>query len=401
MGKYEYDYSRVVAGDVVICLLDYKDSCGTFTKDKIYITDGNNQIKSDLSNGYSGGDTDFGRQHFKKLRVEDSNCIIDGDTVVLMERLTSATAGNVFSVDKLVYNGLNLIVNPTIKFKQTPLKEKFKRLILKDEEITKPGKIEVGDVVRVTKRLNIQDSAYLDIGEKFTVFKVFENDIYYRDGFSKNIRDVELVRKGLVKRGKCMYDSSDGCYEVIEDGMYSPEQQVAALVQLRDLYGVSYQDLVELCKAYIPNRYVDITTGMVCKGKDTQNMEQTGNLPEKKEDKMMNNKVEAQLDENKRAVILAAEITAGKVLNNKVVQLIKPKLPMMIRGYADSPLVNVAVANIVGMAIKQYAFNNPKARQVSDLMLKASALQAMEAFDVEGMLNDLLEGINLPELSQG
>jgi hypothetical protein len=39
----------------------------------------------------------------------------------------------------------------------------------------------------------------IGVGEMFTVRKVFEDDVYYRDGFALNYMDVELVTKKEVK----------------------------------------------------------------------------------------------------------------------------------------------------------------------------------------------------------
>ena len=111
----------------------------------------------------------------------------------------------------------------------------------------------------------------------------------------------------------------------------------------------------------------------------------------------MKSAITTQMDNNKAAAIMAAEITAGKVLNNKVVSIIKPKMPMMVRGYMDSPLASVAIANLVGIALKQYMPNNDKATKVSELMLNASALQLMESFNIEQLLDELLAGVKLPE----
>lgn len=119
----------------------------------------------------------------------------------------------------------------------------------------------------------------------------------------------------------------------------------------------------------------------------------------KKETKLMSN-LKEQGTKNKEAAILAARITAGKAINKKVIKMVKPKLPMMARGYADSPFASVVLANIVGMAIKQYAPDNKRAEQIADLMLEASAFQAIEGFDVEGMIDDLLKGVKLPKLEK-
>ena len=103
-----------------------------------------------------------------------------------------------------------------------------------------------------------------------------------------------------------------------------------------------------------------------------------------------------QLQEVKVASINAAELKAGQIINAQVIKLVKPKLPMMLRGYADSPVASVVLANVVGIALKQYAPDNAKLAKLSSLMLNAAALDAVDAFNIDGLVDDLLAGVKLP-----
>lgn len=100
---------------------------------------------------------------------------------------------------------------------------------------------------------------------------------------------------------------------------------------------------------------------------------------------------------NKDAAVLAAKLEAGKILNRQVIKLIKPKLHPLVRGYADSPLASVVLANVVGFAIKQYAGDNAKADQLAEMMLQASAVESMSALNIEGLIDDLLSSVKLPK----
>ena len=100
---------------------------------------------------------------------------------------------------------------------------------------------------------------------------------------------------------------------------------------------------------------------------------------------------------NKDAAILAAKLEAGKILNKQVIKLIKPKLHPLVRGYADSPLASVVLANIVGFAIKQYAGDNAKAGQLAEMMLQASAVESISALNIDGLIDDLLSSVKLPK----
>jgi hypothetical protein len=109
-------------------------------------------------------------------------------------------------------------------------------------------------------------------------------------------------------------------------------------------------------------------------------------------------KVSQQLEKNKSAALAAAKITAGKAINNKLMKLVKPKLPMMMRGYTDSPFAKVVLANATGLAIQQFLPDNKKANKAAELMLNAAALQMLESFDLEGMLDELLKGAKIEKV---
>lgn len=55
--------------------------------------------------------------------------------------------------------------------------------------------IKAGDIVR---RITHNPNSAIAKGETFTVHKVFENNIYYRDGFALNYEEVELVEPKLL-----------------------------------------------------------------------------------------------------------------------------------------------------------------------------------------------------------
>ena len=107
------------------------------------------------------------------------------------------------------------------------------------------------------------------------------------------------------------------------------------------------------------------------------------------------NTAAALVGQNKDNAISVARVTAGKAINKKLVSLVKPKLPMMARGFADNPIFALAMANAIAFGIKNYT-ENSKANLAADMMLEAAAFQTAEAFEIDDMIEDLLDGISLP-----
>ena len=107
-----------------------------------------------------------------------------------------------------------------------------------------------------------------------------------------------------------------------------------------------------------------------------------------KDAKNMN--VSAIIERTKKATVTAAEIQAGKAIAVAVVKAVKPRLPMLARGYADHPLFPVLIG--VGMvAASEYLPDQKvsgKVKKAADLMLVAAMLDgADKLLDVEGWID--------------
>lgn len=100
------------------------------------------------------------------------------------------------------------------------------------------------------------------------------------------------------------------------------------------------------------------------------------------------------LDQNKQAAIIAGKMEAGRILNKQVIKQIKPHIPMFVRGYLDTTLAPVVVANLVA-AIGNHT-QNRRVQQVSELMLLAAADTTVQSFNLDKIIDDVLAGVKLP-----
>lgn len=101
---------------------------------------------------------------------------------------------------------------------------------------------------------------------------------------------------------------------------------------------------------------------------------------------------------NTDAAKLAAKITVGNVLNENVTKLIAPKLPMMVRGYADSALGKAFIANAVSAALIHFAPTNRNAQLAAEAMINSAMLEFAASFNIEAMINELIAGVDLSVL---
>lgn len=97
------------------------------------------------------------------------------------------------------------------------------------------------------------------------------------------------------------------------------------------------------------------------------------------------------ISSNKSAMIAAAQLKAGSVLNAAAVASLKKSgaVPMMLRGYLDSPLAAVVVANVANVAAGYTT--NAKVKQAAGLMMQAAAVDVVNLVDIEGLIAKLID----------
>lgn len=122
----------------------------------------------------------------------------------------------------------------------------------------------------------------------------------------------------------------------------------------------------------------------------------------KKESTMItpNFNAKAIMDQNKDALLLAAKIEVGEAAVKQVSKIVRKQMPMMIRGYAELPVFDILVANLVVMSIKQFAPENEKAQIIADAMLLAAMQKQMREFNIPQMVDEFVSGIDVSAITR-
>lgn len=102
---------------------------------------------------------------------------------------------------------------------------------------------------------------------------------------------------------------------------------------------------------------------------------------------------------NKSAVVAVAKLEAGRIAIKQVSRVVTPKLPMMIRGYADSEIGRLVMANLFNFAVTQFAANNQNAQLVADAMLEGAMLEMLQKFNFEEMINEVVNKVDISKLT--
>lgn len=96
-------------------------------------------------------------------------------------------------------------------------------------------------------------------------------------------------------------------------------------------------------------------------------------------------------DQNKKAVTNAALLEAGRIANNELAKLAAKQLPMMVRGYADSPVGKLVIANLASMSLQQFRPNDSKLKYLSDAMLASAFQEAIQTLNIDKLISDFTE----------
>lgn len=95
---------------------------------------------------------------------------------------------------------------------------------------------------------------------------------------------------------------------------------------------------------------------------------------------------------NKSAVTTAAQLEAGRIANKYASKLISGKLPMMVRGYADTPVARLLLANTVSFVASNYSEKlgdkSAIVQSVADAMVVSAYSEMLAHFDIDSFIEE-------------
>jgi hypothetical protein len=95
----------------------------------------------------------------------------------------------------------------------------------------------------------------------------------------------------------------------------------------------------------------------------------------------------------------ALTLEAARILNDTLVKVVTPKLPIMVRGYAKTPLGKAVIANALNIAMEAALVNVPAGdvrKKVAEAAVVMSYQEFLAGFKAEDMLAELF---NTPALA--
>ena len=81
---------------------------------------------------------------------------------------------------------------------------------------------------------------------------------------------------------------------------------------------------------------------------------------------------------------------AGRIANNQLAKLVGAKAPLMLKGYVNTPLGKLIIANLAQLALERFQPNNTQAAVLSKAMMVQAYQEVIQLIDVEGVIDELL-----------
>lgn len=100
---------------------------------------------------------------------------------------------------------------------------------------------------------------------------------------------------------------------------------------------------------------------------------------------------------NKDAVKSAAVLEAGRVSNNVAAKLLAEQAPLMLKGYIDTPVGRLIIANAASMAVRELRANDKRLTALTEAMLTAAYAEAFAKIDVQALIEKVLDHVQIKE----
>ena len=102
------------------------------------------------------------------------------------------------------------------------------------------------------------------------------------------------------------------------------------------------------------------------------------------------------LDANKAGFKESASRRGGKIINDRLINLIKPKLPFGTAHMVDNEFGRFVMANALAALAVKFGESQPKLLLAAEMSVKDASDQFLGSFELEKIIDELLDGIDLP-----
>ncbi len=112
-------------------------------------------------------------------------------------------------------------------------------------------------------------------------------------------------------------------------------------------------------------------------------------------DTSMSQVVQQLINTNTDCAVSAGFLEAGRIANNTVVKLASKHLPPMVRGYADTPIGKLVIANAAQFTAARLRPQDTRLQKLTKAMIVEAYQELYQEFDIEQMLDDMLDNSSI------
>lgn len=86
----------------------------------------------------------------------------------------------------------------------------------------------------------------------------------------------------------------------------------------------------------------------------------------------------------------AAFLEAGRIANNTAAKFVASKAPLMVKGYVDTAVGKLIIANAAAVAVEKFRPTDRKLARLANAMITEAYQEVYRIVDIEKMLNEML-----------
>ena len=104
------------------------------------------------------------------------------------------------------------------------------------------------------------------------------------------------------------------------------------------------------------------------------------------------------LNANKDLAKSAAFLEAGRIANNKLVAVASSQLPLMARGYANTPVGKLVLANLLLISVQKFKPDNATLAKLGYAAVTQAYAELIQSFDIEGVIDGFLKDTRIAQV---
>jgi len=105
------------------------------------------------------------------------------------------------------------------------------------------------------------------------------------------------------------------------------------------------------------------------------------------------------IEQNKDSAIQAGKLEAGRTVNQQLGAVMAKSLPLMVRGYAQTELGHLVVANLFLLAVQNFANDNKVAMALAESAVNSASYELLRGLDIPKLIDDVVKGVPSAQLS--